>query len=65
MLFPDERSNNDSDVDTDTASKPNLDITQCSKYLYNDPLNTNPNTPSSNFLCKYYGTPTKIPKDRK
>ena len=65
MLIPDEGSNKVSKPDLDTASKPNLDITQCAKYLFNDPLNLNLSTPSSNFVCKYYGTPITPPKDSK
>ena len=63
MLIPDEGSNKVSKPDLDTASKPNLDITQCAKYLFNDPLNLNLSTPSSNFACKYYVTHTTLPKD--
>ena len=49
VIIPDEGSNNVSKPGIDTASKPNLDITQFAKYLFNDPLNLNPNTPSSKF----------------
>ena len=63
VLLPDEGSNNVSKPDLDNDSKPNIDITQCAKYLLNDPLN--PNSPSSNFSCKYYGTPKTLPKDMK
>ena len=49
----------------DTAYKPNLDITQCNKYIFKNPYNININTLSYNFVCKYYGTPTTQPKDRK
>ena len=45
--------------------KPNIDITQCTKWIFNDPFNLNINTPSSNFLCKEYGTPTTLPNHRK
>ena len=56
--------NNFYNSDLDTDSKPDLDITRCAKYLINDPLNINPNTPSSNFACKDYGTHRTLPKDR-
>ena len=64
-LFPDEGGNKVSNPDLDTASKHNLDITQCANYLFNDPFNIDLDTPSSNFSCKDYGTPTTPPKDRK
>ena len=65
MFLPDEGSNNVSKPVIYMASKPNLDITQFAKYLFNDPLNLNPNTPSSNFAFKYYGIHKTLPKGRK
>ena len=64
-LLPDEGGNKFYKLDIDTSSKINIDITHCSKYLFNDPLNQNLSTPSSNFAFKDYGTPTTLPKDRK
>ena len=49
--------------DIDMVSKPNLEINQWAKYLFNDPLNINTNKPSYNFSCKAYGTQTTLPKD--
>ena len=49
VILPDEESNNFSKPGLDTTFKPNLDITQFAKYIFNDPLNLNPNTASSNF----------------
>ena len=46
-LLPDEGSNKISKPDPDTASKPNLDITNYDKYLFNEPLNLNSNITSS------------------
>ena len=64
-LLPDEWINKVSNPDIDTASKPNFYITQCTKYLFNDPLNININTSSYNVVCKCYVTPTTLPKYRK
>ena len=58
-FLPDEGKNKNSNPDIDTASKPDLDITQCTEYIFNDQLNPNLNTPSSNFAPKDNGT-TKI-----
>ena len=52
-ILPDEGSNKVSKPNLDTDSKPDLDITQCTNYLFNDPLNLNINTPSYNFSYKY------------
>ena len=65
VILPDEGSNNVSKPDIYTASKPNLGITQFAKYIFNDPLYLNPNTPSSNFACKYYFMHKTQPKGRK
>ena len=62
-LLTNEGNNKVSNPDLDTASTLNVDITQCTKYPLNDPLNLNPNTPSSNFACTAYGTHTILPKD--
>ena len=62
-LLPDEGKNSFSRTDLDTSSKPDLDITQCARYLFNEPLHLNINTQSYNLVCKYYVTPTIIPKD--
>ena len=51
-LLPDEGSNKVYNPDLGTSFKNNLDITQCAKYLLDDPLNINHNTPSSNVECK-------------
>ena len=51
-LIPDEGSIKVSNPDSYTASKPNLDTTQFLKYIFNDPLNLNPNTLSSIFCAK-------------
>ena len=64
-LLPDEGINKISKPDIYTVSKLNIDITQCAKYIFNDPLNLNTNTPSSYFTCKDYGTKKTLPKDRK
>ena len=37
-------------------------IAQCDKYLLNDPLNLNLDTPSSNIAYNGYGTPKTLPK---
>ena len=60
-----EGNNNVYKPDFDMASKPNIDITQFNKYIFDDPLNININTPSSNFACQAYSTPTTLPKYRK
>ena len=64
-LLPDEGSNTVYNPYLDTASKPNLGITKCDKYLFNDLLNLNINTPSYKFEYKDYGTPKSLPKDMK
>ena len=64
-LLPNEGINKISKPDIYTVSKLNIDITQCAKYIFNDPLNLNTNTPSYNFTCKDYGTHTTPPKNRK
>ena len=51
--------------DPDKDSTPDLDITQCTKKLFNDPLNLNIKPPSSNFSKKDNGTPIIPPKYRK
>ena len=63
-LLPDEGSNKVSKPELDMASKPYIKIIKCAKYILNDPLNQYQHT-SSNFLCKYYGTPTTLTNDRK
>ena len=62
-LLPNEGSNEISKPDIYTASKPDLFIPQCAKYLFNYPLDLNINTPSSNLSWKGYGTLTTLPKD--
>ena len=62
-LFPDDGSNEVSKPVFDTASKPDLVITQCAKYLLNDPLNLNINNPGSCIACKYYVKHTALSKD--
>ena len=42
------------------AYKYDLDITQCAKYLFNDPLNLNLKPPSSNFARKDFDTPRTL-----
>ena len=64
-LLPDEGSNMVSKPYLNTASKTDIDITQYDKYLLNELLNPNINSPSSNFSCKDYGTLTTLTKDRK
>ena len=64
-LLTNEGRNKVSNPDLDTASKPDIDITKCTQYIYNNPLNLNLNTSSSNFSFRDYGTPTTPPKDRK
>ena len=58
-ILPYEVSNKVSRPGLHTDSKPNLDRTQCAKYLFNYQLNLNPSIPSSNFSCKYYSTHTQ------
>ena len=64
-LLSDEWSDKVYMPDLDTVSKRIIDIAQCAKYLSNDSLNQNIDTPGSNFSYKYYVTPTNLPKDRK
>ena len=49
-LLPDEENNKFLKPYIYTAYKNNLEITQCYKYLFNNPLNLNTTTSSSNFL---------------
>ena len=62
VLPSDEGSNKVSNTDIDMDSKPNISITQYAKYLFNETLNPNTNTPSSNFSHKDYGTPATLTK---
>ena len=57
VLLSDEGSNKVSKTDLDMDSKPNPDMNQCSKYLFNDKLNLNRNTPSYHFACRDYVRP--------
>ena len=51
-LIPVDGSNKVSNTDSNTASKHNLETTQFAKYIFNDSLNLNTNTPSSIFCAK-------------
>ena len=64
-LLTDDIINKVYNPDIDMSSKPNIEITQCAKYLFNETLNLSTNTPSSNFSCTDYVTHTTLPKDRK